>query len=174
MMATPLDSDDLVQHRVECYGVPRAIRVVPPADHGPRDTKRRRDAGEREGHEDPLGAGHQLQMAGFLQRLQDRECLDAVEVVPLHDLFEYGRDGMLQEVIEDVLPHVARERIISRARHDTAFIRDGDEEADKVAGFPWHWREGNASLRPPHEKSPDAPAGPHPRETRGAHSLPEL
>src|SRR2546427_2807603 len=174
MMAAAFDSDDLVQHRVECDGVPRAIRVVPPADHGPRDTKRRRDAGEREGHEDSLSAGHQLQVAGVLQSLQDRERLDAVEVVPLHDLFEYGRNGMLQEMIEDVLPHVAHERIIIRARHDTAFIRDGDEEADKVAGFPWHWREGNASLRPHHEITPDAPAVPHPRETRGAHSLPEL
>src|SRR2546427_2888090 len=172
MMAAAFDSDDLVQHRVECDGVPRAIRVVPPADHGPRDTKRRRDAGEREGHENPLGAGHQLQMAGFLQRLQDRERLDAVEVVPLHDLFDYGRDGMLQEVIEDVLPHVARERIISRARHDTAFIRDGDEEADKVAGFPWHWREGNATLLPAKEKSPAAPAGRPPGEYRGSQSLP--
>src|SRR6059036_3202737 len=148
MMAAAFDSDDLVQHRVECDGVPRAIRVVPPADHGPRDTKRRRDAGEREGHEDPLGAGHQLQMAGFLQRLQDRECLDAVEVVPLHDLFEYGRDGMLQEVIEDVLPHVARERIISRESYDMGFLLVSEEEADTFALHPWHRQERTASLVP--------------------------
>src|SRR2546422_11413609 len=167
MMATPLDSDDLVQHRVECDGVPGAIRVIPPANHGPGDTKRRRDGREREGHEDSLSAGHYLQVACVLQSLQDRERLDAVEVVPLHDLFEYGRNGMLQEVIEDVLPHVARERIISRARHDTAFIRDGDEEADKVAGFPWHWRGGHASPRPPNAKSGDGPAVPDPGESRG-------
>src|SRR2546422_7913892 len=148
MMATPLDSDDLVQHRVECDGVPGAVRVIPPANHGPRDTKRRRDGREREGHEDPLGAGHKLQVAGILQSLQDRERLDAVEVVPLHDLFEHGRDGKLQEMIEDVLPHVARERIMSRARHDTAFIRDGDEEPDKVAGFPWHWRRATHHFVP--------------------------
>src|SRR5207249_350049 len=104
----------------------------------------------------------------------DRECLDAVEVVPLHDLFEYGRDGMLQEMIEDVLPHVARERIIIRARHDTAFIRDGDEEADKVAGFPWHWREGNASLRPHDEISCDTRAVRHLGESGGSQFLSEL
>src|SRR2546422_9385869 len=174
MMATPLDSDDLVQHRVECDGVPGAIRVIPPANHGPGDTKRRRDGREREGHEDSLSAGHYLQVACVLQSLQDRERLDAVEVVPLHDLFEYGRDGMLQEMIEDVLPHVARARIISRARHDTAFIRDGDEEPDKVAGFPWHWRGGDATLLPPHEISCDARAVRHLGESGGAQSLPEL
>src|SRR2546427_11409328 len=80
---------------------------------------------------------------------------------------------MLQEMIEDVLPHVARERIIIRARHDTAFIRDGDEEADKVAGFPWHWREGNASLRPPDEISCDTRADRHPGETGGSQFLSE-
>src|SRR2546427_11421528 len=77
-------------------------------------------------------------------------------------------------MVEDVLPHVARERIISRARHDTAFIRDGDEEADKVAGVPWHWREGNASPRPHNEISRDARAVPHPRESGGTQSLHEL
>src|SRR2546427_72278 len=78
---------------------------------------------------------------------------------------------MLQEMIEDVLPHVARERIIIRARHDTAFIRDGDEEADKVAGFPWHWRGGNASPRPPAEISRGTRAVPHLGETGGSQVL---
>src|SRR3989454_11303338 len=81
---------------------------------------------------------------------------------------------MLQEMIEDVLPHVARARIISRARHDTAFIRDGDEEPDKVAGFPWHWREGNASIRPHDEISCDARAGRHLGGTGGSQILSEL
>src|SRR6059036_94097 len=95
-------------------------------------------------------------------------------LVPIPDEGRIMTGSADDSLARDVLPHVARERIISRARHDTAFIRDGDEEADKVAGFPWHWREGNASLRPDNEISRDARAVRHLGESGGAHSLHEL
>src|SRR5713226_10283602 len=127
-MATAFDPDDLMQHRVERDGVPGAVRVVTSTDDGTSDAKRRRDGREREGHEDPLGAGNELQVARGLEPFQDRERLVAMETVPFHDLFEDGRNRLLDEVLEDKLPHVAGERIRSRLRHDATFTRHGAEE----------------------------------------------
>src|SRR2546425_3654656 len=142
MMATAFDSDDLVQHRVERDGVPGAVRIVTPTDDGTSDAKRRGDGREREGHEDPLGAGHEFQVACLLEPFQGRKRLVAREMVPFHDLFEDRRNRLLHELVEDKLPHVASERIGRGARHDGTSTGDGVEEGDKPEGFCHRNRKG--------------------------------
>src|SRR5881397_1731088 len=136
MMATAVDPDDLVQHRVERDGVPGAVRVVSPTDHRTSDTKRRGDGREREGHEDPLGAGHEFQVARLLEPPQHGKRLFATETVPFHDLLEDRRNRLFDEVVEDELPRVARERIGRGPRHDATFTRHGAEEAINLRASP--------------------------------------
>src|SRR5947199_190006 len=105
IMALRRDPDLLVQHRMEGDRVPGAVREVPPSIRS-RDEERGGDCGERPRHEDPLGPRHQSHMAAGLEGLQHLERLRAAEMEPLHDLLGDRRDGVLEEVIEDVLSHV--------------------------------------------------------------------
>src|SRR5439155_23269040 len=79
-------------------------------------------------------AGHEFQVTRLLERFQDGERVGTLEVVSFHDLFEDGGNGVFQEMVEDVLPHVSRKRITGGFRHEVAFVRDGTEEGDKLAG----------------------------------------
>src|SRR5256884_990273 len=119
--------------------VPCAVRVVSSSDDRPGRAKRSRDGREGEGHEDPLRARHEFQVARLLERFQDGERVGTLEVVSFHDLFEDGGNGVFQEMVEDVLPHVSRKRITGGSRHKVAFVRDGAEEGDKLA---WLCRTG--------------------------------
>src|SRR5437667_296483 len=156
MMATAFDPDDFVQHRVERDRIPRAVRVVSSSDDRPGGAKRCRDGREREGHEDSLRAGHEFQVTRLLERFQDGERVGTLEVVSFHDLFEDGGNGVFQEMVEDVLPHVSRKRITGGFRHEVAFVRDGTEEGDKLAGRAAPLRGGNKSFRREHEVSEGA------------------
>src|SRR5213592_1696715 len=105
MMALRSDPDLLVQHGVERHGIPSAVREVPPSV-SPRHDERGGDRGERERHQDSLGPGHQPHMARGLEPLKDLERLPSVEAESLHDLLHDGRDRKLEEMVEDVLPHL--------------------------------------------------------------------
>src|SRR5438105_15329084 len=120
IVALRRDPDLLVQHRMEGHGVPRAVREVPPSIP-PRDEERSGAGGERPGPEDPLGPWHQPHVAAILEGLQHLECLRAAETELFHDLLRHRRDGVFQEVIEDVLSHVLHE--VVRTQHDRAQLR---------------------------------------------------
>src|SRR2546430_16926741 len=136
--------------------VPCAVRVVSSSDDRPARANRSRDGREGEGHEDLLRARHEFQVARLLERFQDGERVGTMEVVSFHELFEDGGNGVFQEMVEDVLPNVSGKRITGGSRHEVAFVRDGAEEGDKLAGLCRNGPEGNKSFCCEHEISEGA------------------
>src|SRR3989441_4589403 len=115
MMTAGCDPNRFVQHRVERYRVPCAVREERCSVRS-LDTEGGRDGGEWERHQDSLRPRHELQMARSLERLQRLERLWAAELKSLHNLLQDLRDGVLHERVEDELPDVSRE-VCPRCRH---------------------------------------------------------